>query len=83
MKVKIVLLLSCGILLGIAAFQQAGVCFAYRNPIEVGLPYEHSGIRIKSRLSRQVLVSTTGNPLRTTDWLTSPLHLDKQRRAVQ
>lgn len=83
MKVKIVLLLSCGILLDIAAFQQAGVCFAYRNPIEVGLPYEHSGIRIESRLSRQVLVSTTGNPLRTTDWLTSPLHLDKQRRAVQ
>lgn len=83
MKVKIVLLLSCGILLGIAAFQQAGVCFAYRNPIEVGLPYEHSGIRIESRLSRQVLVSTTGNPLRTTDWLTSPLHLDKQHRAVQ
>lgn len=83
MKVKIVLLLSCGILLGIADFQQAGVCFAYRNPIEAGLPYEHSGIRIESRLSRQVLVSTTGNPLRTTEWLTSPLHLDKQRRAVQ
>lgn len=83
MKVKIVLLLSCCVLLGIAAFQQADVCFAYRNPIEVGLPYEHSGIRIKSRLSRQVLVSTTGNPLRTTDWQTSPLRLDKQHRAVQ
>lgn len=83
MKVKIVLLLSCGILLGIAAFQQAGVCFAYRNPIEAGLPYKHSGIRIESRLSRQVLVSTTGNPLRTTDSQTSLLHLDKQHRAVQ
>lgn len=83
MKAKIVLLLSCCVLLGIATFQQAGVCFAYRNPIEAGLPYEHSYIRIESRLSRQVLVFTTGNPLRTTDWLTSPLHLDKQRRAVQ
>ena len=83
MKVKIVLLLSCGILLDIASFQQAGVCFAYRNPIEAGLPYEHSGIRIESRLSRQVLVFTTSNPLRTTDSQTSLLHLDKQHRAVQ
>ena len=83
MKAKIVLLLSCCVLLGITAFQQAGVCFAYRNPIEAGLPYEHSGIRIESRLSRLVLVSTTGNPLRTTEWLPPPLHLDKQRRAVQ
>lgn len=83
MKAKIVLLLSCGILLGIAAFQQAGVCFAYRNPIEAGLPYKQSGIRIESRLSRQVLVFTTNNPLRTTDSQTSLLHLDKQHRAVQ